>query len=689
MAEVAAMLSTTRLLTLTGVGGVGKTRLALEVAEQVASHYPDGVWLIEFAALVDSGAVGHAVAGLLGLTQRPGRSIEQSVTDALRGRHVLLLFDNCEHLIEAIASLVRQVMANCPHVTLLATSREALALDSEQAWPVSPLDVEGTASAAVRLFVERARAVAPKFPPSTDDPTITEVCRQLDGIPLAIELAAARMNAMSPSQLRERLDESFRLLGHGSRRAEKRHQTLRHTVQWSYDLLSSQERAVLARASTFAGGFMLEAAERICVDSGSVLDALDSLVRKSLVTVERSGPVVRYGMLETVRQFAEEQRNAMGEGDTARLRHAQFFADDSDAYFKIWLSPRQPEAYQWLDREIGNLRAAFRWASEHGEIDIAARIASNIGDMARFRVRDEAAHWAGEIVEAARTIRHRRLAVLLTWAASSAWSFARLEEARRHAKEAILLSSDPDFDPFAWAFADLAMVASYEGKNDEVVEYARAGADHPADRRDRFCLAMRAYFLSVAGRYTDAMVAADEDMHTVEATGVPGSIAIALWAKGKAFAETAPSVALAAYDRGFAIARQSGNSFWETMIIFEVAALQARVGDPVNALQSFQSVLSLGRRSADLMFVSHGLGNLIVLFDRLGRADAAATLNGTLSKTFEFNPFVPEQSNAVGRLRDALGTTVFEAASRRGAAMALHEAFDYAIDQVEQALAAV
>jgi tetratricopeptide (TPR) repeat protein len=420
-----------------------------------------------------------------------------------------------------------------------------------------------------------------------------------------------------------------------------------------------------------------------------VLDLLDQLIRKSLVTVERSGNVVRYGLLETIRQFAEEQRTAMGEGEAIRIRHAQYFAEDSDAHFKIWRSPRQLAAYEWLDREMGNLRATFRWASDHGEVDVAARIASNIGDMARFRVRDEAANWAGEIVDAARRVRHRRLAVLLTWAASSAWSFARLEEARRYGEEAISLAGNTDFDPFVWAFTDLAMVACYESDIGRAIEFARAGADLAADRHDRFCLAMLPHFLAVGGRGDEAMKIADAIVAQVEATGVPASISIALWAKGHAFAAADPAEALAAYERAIAIAQQSGNRFWEIMIILEVAALQARSGEPINALCSFREMLDLWRRSTDLMFVSHGLGSLIVLFDRLGHAAAAATLNGTLAKTYESNPFVPELPDTVERVRGTLGDASFDEASRRGAAMALHEAHDYAVDQVRQALAAL
>ena len=245
------------------------------------------------------------------------------MVDSLAGRHLLLVLDNCEHLIQAVATLAHVILAGCTQVTLLATSREALMVDGKQTWLVPSLSFrDGNASPAVELFVERARAVAPDFKLGEHGQTVSEICRRLDGIPLAIELAAARVRAMSPAQIRDRLDERLRLLTGGSRRALERHQTLRHAVQWSYDLLSATERTVLSRASVFAGGFTLEAAERVCsggeVGSFDVLDLLDSLIRKSLVSVERSETVVRYGMLETIRQFGEERLAEMGEGEARR-----------------------------------------------------------------------------------------------------------------------------------------------------------------------------------------------------------------------------------------------------------------------------------------------------------------------------------------------------------------------------------
>ena len=248
--------------------------------------------------MTDPSATVQVIATVLGIKGQPGRTLAESVVEALQFRHTLLVLDNCEHLIGEAANLAAEILEHCPEVTLLATSREALMIDGEQAWPVPSLAFrDGFASPAVTLFAERARAVVPSFDNAADPGAVTEICRRLDGIPLAIELAAARVRSMSPAQIRDRLDERFRLLTGGSRRALERHQTLRHAVQWSYDLLNDDEKRLLRRLSVFAGGFGLEAAEAVggadLAGSVDAVDLLDSLVRKSLVTTERSGADVR------------------------------------------------------------------------------------------------------------------------------------------------------------------------------------------------------------------------------------------------------------------------------------------------------------------------------------------------------------------------------------------------------------
>src|ERR1700737_3411091 len=281
-----------RLVTLTGVGGVGKTRLALEVAAQLADEFPDGVWAFELAAVTDPASVPDAVAAVLGITQQPGKTVSESVATALEGRTRLLVIDNCEHVHDAAADLVETILTRSATVNVLATSREGLGVVDEQLWLVPSLDVDaGTDSAAVTLFAERARSVAQRFSLglATEAAAVVDICRRLDGIPLAIELAASRMASMTASEVRDRLDQRFRLLV-GSRRGLERHHTPRPAVAWSYDLLDDAEKDLLDRCAVFAGGFDLQSACAVAGfdDDYAVLNLLDTLVRKSLLVADRS-----------------------------------------------------------------------------------------------------------------------------------------------------------------------------------------------------------------------------------------------------------------------------------------------------------------------------------------------------------------------------------------------------------------
>src|SRR5271166_819610 len=348
-AELQAAVKAHRLVTLTGVGGVGKTRLAVEVAGRLVDEFPEGVWVFELAAVTDPVAVPDAVAAVLGITQQPDKSVSESVAAALEGRVRLLVFDNCEHVRDAAADLVEAILAASATTKIVATSREGLGIADERLWLVPSLDVgAGVDSAAVALFVERAQHVSPRFTvgEAGEAAAVVEICRRLDGIPLAIELAASRMASMTAGEVRDRLDQRLRLLV-GSRRALERHHTLRHAVAWSYELLDDTEKALLDRCSVFAGGFDLESA---CAVMGSdddfaTLDLLDALVRKSLLVADRSAGRTRFSMLETIRQFAEEQLVAGGKATEVRDAHARHFAQRETSIMALWDSPRQREAY--------------------------------------------------------------------------------------------------------------------------------------------------------------------------------------------------------------------------------------------------------------------------------------------------------------------------------------------------------
>src|SRR6476619_354058 len=453
--EIEAAVRAQRLVTLTGVGRVGKTRLASEVAGQLVDEFPDGVWVFELAAVADPAGVPDAVAAVLGITQQPGKSVSESLAAALEGRVRLLVFDNCEHVRDAVADLVEAVLARSASVRMLATSRGGEGVGDEQVWLVHSLDVgAGIDSAAVNLFVERAASVTSGFAMATTDEAgaVVEICRRLDGIPLAIELAASRMASMTAREVSDRLDQRFRLLV-GSRRGQARHQTLRHAVEWSYDLLDYAEKALLERCSVFAGGFHLQSACAVAgfddLDEYAVLDLLDALVRKSLLVADRSSGRTRFSMLATIRQFAEEQHVARGEATEIRAAHSRYFAGREAEILALWDSRRQREAYDWFPIELANPRTAFRWAGDHGDLDVAATIATYVGFLGTAVQTYEPIAWAEELIEPARAVGHPRLAALYVMA-SQCYLAGRIDATVRYsdAGATVMIGSGSDEVPY-------------------------------------------------------------------------------------------------------------------------------------------------------------------------------------------------------------------------------------------------
>ena len=338
---------------------------------------------------------------------------------------------------DAAGDLIEAILAESATVTVLATSREGLGVADEQQWLLSSLDVgKGMDSAAVSLFVERARSVSRRFSMARPDEAdaVLEICRRVDGIPLAIELAASRMASMTAIEVRDRLDQRFRLLV-GSRRGLERHHTLGHAVAWSYDLLDDAEKLLLDRCAVFAGGFDLQSARTIArfddVDDYAVLDLLDALVRKSLLVADRSAGRTRFSMLETIRQFAMEQLVATGAATETRTAHARYFAGREADILALWDSPRQREAYVWIGTELANLRTAFRWAAGHGDLDVAVTIATYASLLGVAIENYEPTTWAEELIEPARTVDHPRLATLYAMAATC-YIAGRLDDAIRY-----------------------------------------------------------------------------------------------------------------------------------------------------------------------------------------------------------------------------------------------------------------
>lgn len=414
--EVKKLIRGARVLTITGVGGAGKTRLAIQSAVELVDGFPGGTWLIELGAITDPEYIDATAADALGVAQPPGRSVRESIVDHLADRQALLIIDNCEHLISGAAEFVADVVAGAPECKVVATSRELLGVGGEVAYGMPSLSMPRRGEApplaelvrydAVRLFLERAQASQPHFHVTESmAPPLTEICRRLDGMPLALELAAARLRTFSPKQIAENLDQRFRLLTGGSRTALPRQQTLSAAIDWSYRLLEPLERRLFERLSVFQGGFTLQAVEDVCsddeLDTLGVLELLPSLVDKSLVAVDSEGEEARYRLLETLRQFARDRLDESGTADEFRLRHARWFRDLSVEAGRNIRGPREQEWWQRIDTELDNLRQAMTWAIEGDEPALALEIAGGFWRFWWFKARwSEGVSWLERAVEA-------------------------------------------------------------------------------------------------------------------------------------------------------------------------------------------------------------------------------------------------------------------------------------------------
>jgi predicted ATPase len=690
VAEVEALLRKRRLVTLTGMGGVGKTRLALEVATRIADEFPDGVWIFELAAVIDPAAVPDAVAAVLGITQQPGKSVAESVATALDGRVRLLVFDNCEHVRDDAADLVEAILAASATVTIVATSREDLGLKDEQLWPVPSLDVvAGIDSTAVDLFVARAQTVAPRF--SVSDPgeaaAVVEICRRLDGIPLAIELAASRMASMTAGEVRDRLDDRFRLLVR-SRRGLERHQTLRQAVAWSYDLLDEPDQAVLERCSVFAGGFDLQSA---CAVAGSdtrddyaVLDLLDALVHKSLVVADRSGGRTRFSMLETIRQFAEQRLVADGAATEVRVAHARHFAGREADILALWDSPRQREAYDWFTVELANLRAAFRWVVDNGDLDVAAPIATYATLLGALVENYEPVAWVEELIEPARAVDHARLASRYVMA-THCFMVGRVEEALRYSDAGKNVVAGSGCEALSGFESWLAGAHINIGLAQPEIEWLRGLL---ARDQDPYALAraVLVFALMRAGSHAEAMATAKELIDAADAISNPWAHSYALLTYGIACCDADPVRARDALRNGLLIARDSGNHYNESHMASVLGRLEAQHGDPLTALDHLNLAIRNYHDSGNVPVMRVPLSVLAAFLQRLGRDEPAATIAG-----YTFNSitaaWTPEIGPVVAHLRDVLGDQIYESLARKGEAMTTSEMATYAYDQIEQARA--
>ena len=472
----------------------------------------------------DSASVPDAIATAFGITPQSGVPLTETIAETLSGRRLLLLLDNCEHVVDAAADAVAAIVARSGTVTILATSREVLQVPGETRMPVPPLDLDGGASsAAVALFVERARAVNPAF--GLEDvataEVVTEICHDLDGLALAIELAGARMVSLTPVDLQHRLRaDRFRMLT-----GSKRQRSLRQTIGWSYDLLSDDECAVLLHASVFSGGFGLDAIIDVFGgdDGLDVLDHLDSLVRKSLVTASAANGQIRYGLLETVRQFAENELSTLGTLEPVRDRHAAHYSEEVVARWERWNGPGFRDAVDWLEVEFSNLRAAFRWSAARGNVDVASDIAAHSTVIGVSTERFEPVGWVEEITDAATAADVRRLPRVYT-AAGYACFTGSPDEAVAAAQAAARLEANPKYEAFEPGFANFieALAQVYAGRLDRYVELTQKVAALPGVART-YGLPGLVDGLQATGRVDEAMDLVDEGVAAARSKGIRGT----------------------------------------------------------------------------------------------------------------------------------------------------------------------
>jgi predicted ATPase/class 3 adenylate cyclase/DNA-binding CsgD family transcriptional regulator len=617
IADVRGLLAQDRLVTLTGAGGIGKTRLAVQIATHTTTEFSDGAWCVDLAPITDPGLVAVTAARALGLPDQPGRTATNTVVNFIGARRMLMVLDNCEHLLDAAAALTIELLGRCSSLTILATSREPLGVPGEASWRVPPLSL---ADEAIELFTDRARRVQRDFAVNAESTEVLlEICQRLDGMPLALELAAARVRALSLSEILDSLHDRFRLLTGGARTAVRRQQTLRASVDWSHALLTESERVVFRRLAVFLGGFDLAAAQAVVGDSDlhphQILDLLMLLVDKSLVVAENLGGTTRYRMMETVRHYAVEKLGESGEADRVRDRHRDHYTAAA-AVFGEPTSADHQRRVELAETEIDNLRAAFAWSRERNDTEAALRLVSSLQPLWLSR---------GRITE------------------GLSWYYAALAD------------DDPlavDINPAvcAGAMADQAMlmsvinVPSQPNRLERLLTIARdVGEPGLLVRALIACGSSALFNVDVARPYLD------EALELARAAGDRWRLSQVLW--WQAFVATIagdPHAGLQAGTEGFELADEIGDHFISRMCRFwGIGTARMQQGDLAAAAEQFRGLAAEAEAAHDPFGQLAALSHLAHALAYMGDTDAARTAAASAAKLgAEFGGFIEGIANS-------------------------------------------
>ena len=704
LAALMGVLREARLVTLIGVGGVGKTRLALEVAAEMVGEFGDGVAFCELASVTDRAAVPDAVASRLDVRPVPDVAALDRIVVTLAGREMLVVLDNCEHVLEVAGGLADAIIRACPGVTVLATSREGLGVDGEVLRPVRSLRMpaedasleEVAASESARLFAARAMAVRPEFVvDAATGPAVGEICRQLDGVPLAIELAAARAGSLTVGEIAERLDNRFRLLTGGRRSALERHQTLRSTVDWSYEMLENAEARVFDRVSVFAGGFTLDAAEEVVSGDGverlDVLDLVGQLVARSMIIADNSGDTTRYRLLETMRQYGRERLDATGDADAWRARHADYFLELAG---RAETSVQGPDELRWrgiVAADLANFRAVFDWYVATGRADDALRLCLALALFTYWRATRTVSGWfAVALAVPGAEDRELRAHVAASDAWSSSFSSRQLERVRERVALMEQAYRDADIPLDVPALSASALLAGQEGRWPDafdLLDQALAIAPESGFMGRVFLLSMKATYLATMGRGDDALDCAEQAVAASD-TGTSSVRAAVDAALGYVLADVDPDRAITHLERSRS-SRQTTGDLFDAVGARRLARLRAATGDLPGALILYAEVLEPLIPELEPWDVVLTCESLAVDLARADHRDIAAVIFGALdapAEDYQGNPSVGRPS-AVAALRARLGDDRYQTLADRGRAMSPAEMLDYARTETKHLLA--